>query len=135
MSIFFFMVLVSITLVGSLERREREARQLLEGRRGRHGLRRGQASGEDKPEVRMRRPVLQQRVDVADGRLDLLFFCAQEIQGPDLHGVVLELCLAQDALANRQQHIAVMESPITMAGEPVARAPRNGADAHGERMT
>jgi Domain of unknown function (DUF4331) len=39
-------------------------------------------------EVGTRHPVFPQRVDVADGCLDLLLFCAQEVHRPDLHGVI-----------------------------------------------
>src|ERR671922_2470392 len=57
-------------------------------------------------------PVVEEGVDVGDGGLDLLLPSPEEINDADLHGVVLQLGLVDDALPERQQDVSIVPHAV-----------------------
>src|SRR4029434_7517181 len=93
-----------------------------------------QATAEQQPEVGAGQPVVAQRFDIRDGGPYLLFSSPYEINDAALHGVILQLGLVDDAFAQWQQDIAIVQRTVLCPLRPLAHRTDRGANAHAERV-
>ena len=66
-----------------------------------------QAAAQELPKCGAGEPVIAQRFDIRHGGPNLLLSCPQELKDAQLHGVILQLGLTDDALKQRQENVLV----------------------------
>src|SRR5439155_4746652 len=81
-----------------------------------------------------RNPVIAQGLDVATLRDLFALFGREQVVITFLHRIVLKQCLAQDALALRQENFLVILSGVARGDERVTGLPHFGANVDGQRL-